>query len=86
MSNPYVAKAIGIAGGASAVAKALDLKTPWAVNKWKQSFPPERALWLAEATEWKVTPHQLAPDLYPNEDDALPAHMRRGARRKTAVN
>ncbi len=76
MSNPNVAKAIELAGGAARVMEQLGLKTPWAVNKWKQSMPSERVLWLAEATGWQVTPHELRDDLYPNPDDALPPEIR----------
>lgn len=93
MDNSIVAQAIELAGGASRIAEQLNLRTPWAVNKWKRSFPPERARWLAEATGWKVTPHQLAPQLYPNPDDALPRKTKKasavqaaeGSKRKRAL-
>ncbi|WP_083260243.1 YdaS family helix-turn-helix protein [Marinobacter sp. X15-166B] len=35
-------------------------------------IPPTRALAICEATNWKVTPHELRPDIYPNPSDGLP--------------
>lgn len=46
-----------------------------AIAKWEK-VPAERVLGVAEANEWRVTPHQLRPDLYPHPDDGLPAHLR----------
>jgi len=80
--NPHVAAAIDSLGGPSEVARRRGL-TPWAVSKWTRRLPAEHVLWLAEQTEWQYTPHQLAPALYPNPGDALPANRGRGA---TAVN
>lgn len=53
-------------------ALAIKLKiTKGAVCQWDQ-VPAERVIDVAEATDWKVTPHQLRPDIYPNPSDALP--------------
>lgn len=70
----HIAEAISMAGGLSAVAKRAKPKrlTPWAVSKWVDSLPPGRALFLAELTGWKKTPHQLCPTLYPYPTDGLP--------------
>lgn len=70
----HIAEAISLAGGLSAVAKRAQPKrlTPWAVSKWVDSLPPGRALFLAELTGWRKTPHQLCPALYPNPTDGLP--------------
>ena len=31
-----------------------------------------RVIDVCAATGWRVTPHELRPDLYPNADDGLP--------------
>lgn len=71
-TNPLVAEAIDSLGGDSAVAKRAGLRTAWAVSKWRAKLPADRVLWLAEQTDWKYTPNQLAPHLYPNASDGLP--------------
>jgi len=50
-----------------------------AVSKWRGRVPAEKVLAYAEATGWKVTPHDLRPDLYPSIDDGLPASRRQCA-------
>lgn len=75
--NTYVAQAIELAGGASAVATLFNLKTVWAVYKWvSKGIPPDRVIPLAEAIKWQVTPHQMAPSIYPHPDDGLPDLLR----------
>ena len=59
-----LAKAVQEIGGYSATARALGLKTAWAVQKWRQC-PAERVLTVVVACEGAVTPHDLRPDLYP---------------------
>lgn len=71
MASTIVKDAINHLGGPARVARELGV-TPWAVSKWSVSLPPARVLWLAERTGYRFTPHQLAPDLYPNPTDALP--------------
>ncbi|WP_175725136.1 YdaS family helix-turn-helix protein [Burkholderia ambifaria] len=66
-----VGEAIDMLGGDSAVAKMLGLRS-WAISKWRKRFPPTRALWLAEKTGWRKTPHDLAPRMYPNPLDGVP--------------
>jgi DNA-binding transcriptional regulator YdaS (Cro superfamily) len=57
----------------TAAAAALGLSRE-AVRKWlRDGIPAERVIFICEKTGWKVTPHMLRPDLYPNVDDALPA-------------
>lgn len=34
--------------------------------------PAEYVLAIAQHLDWRITPHQLRPDLYPNPTDALP--------------
>lgn len=66
-------QAIKAAGGASTVAKEFDI-SPVSVYEWMKldRLPDNRVLPLAKLTGWTVTPHQLAPALYPNESDGLP--------------
>lgn len=43
-----------------------------AVRKYESSrVPAERVIDVAMLTGWKITPHQLRPDLYPLPGDAL---------------
>lgn len=56
----------------TAAANALGVSRE-AVRKWERDgVPAERVLQIAEATKWKVTPHMLRSDIYPNPTDALP--------------
>jgi DNA-binding transcriptional regulator YdaS (Cro superfamily) len=49
-----------------------------AVRKFESSrLPAERVIQVARLTGWKVTPHQLRPDLYPLPGDALLADSQR---------
>ncbi|MEM5384167.1 YdaS family helix-turn-helix protein [Paraburkholderia phymatum] len=66
-----IGEALDLLGGDSAVAEMLGVR-PWAISKWRKRFPPSRALWLAEKTGWRKTPHQLCPDFYPNPLDGIP--------------
>jgi DNA-binding transcriptional regulator YdaS (Cro superfamily) len=71
-----VAEAVASLGGATSVARLRGL-TPWAVSKWvRDGVPPTQVLWLSEQTGWRFTPHELAPDIYPNADDGLPHDKR----------
>lgn len=48
-----------------------------AVQKYqKNRVTPEKVIAISEATQWKVTPHRLRPDLYPYKDDAMPPDRR----------
>ncbi|MCZ5540119.1 YdaS family helix-turn-helix protein [Escherichia coli] len=48
-------------------------KKPQKVSHWfKGTVPGEEVLRTSEALEWRVTPPDLRPDLYPNPDDSLP--------------
>lgn len=49
--------------------------TPQAVSKWPQ-VPVERVLEVSEACNWRPTPHEIRPDIYPHPDDGLPAGLR----------
>lgn len=58
------------AGGVVALSKALGLSRG-AVSQW-QAVPSDRVLAVCSLAGWRVTPHQIRPDLYPNPSDALP--------------
>lgn len=49
-----------------------------AVSQWSR-VPPEHVIPVSEATGYKVTPHQIRPDLYPYVADGLPEHLRQAA-------
>lgn len=76
--KPPVDRALELLGGPSAAAQRfLDpatgrALTAWAVSKWRKRLPADRVIPLAEATGWRVTPHELNPGLYPNPNDGLP--------------
>ena len=71
---PNIKDAVREAGGASAVARAFNMSRI-SVYEWitKDEVPDKRVIRLAELTNWKFTPHQLAPALYPNPSDVLPS-------------
>lgn len=49
------------------------------INKQNGMVPSEYAIPIADSTGWKVTPHELRPDIYPHPTDGLPEHMRQAA-------
>ena len=65
--------AVAAAGGVTAVARAFGISRI-SIYEWinKDHVPEPRVLPLAELTNWKFTPHQLAPKLYPNPRDGMP--------------
>lgn len=65
-----LAKAIDVAGGPVKLSLALGLHKT-AVYKW-DLCPPDRVISVCELINWEVTPHQLRPDIYPNQLDGMP--------------
>lgn len=63
--------AISLAGGPVKMAVDLGLHKT-AVYKWGNQCPSDRVLSVSELTGWRVTPHELRPDLYPNAIDGIP--------------
>ncbi|MGL9724243.1 transcriptional regulator [Sodalis sp. (in: enterobacteria)] len=50
-------------------------KRPQTISVWfKKRVPAEWVVSMSKALGWKVTPHELRPDKYPNPTDALPPH------------
>lgn len=63
--------------GLSKLARGLGVSHQ-AVRKFEAfRVPAERVIEVAMLTGWKVTPHQLRPDLYPLPGDALLADSQR---------
>lgn len=51
-------------------------KRPQTISVWfKGRVPAEWVLRTSETLAWRITPHELRPDLYPNADDGLPEEM-----------
>lgn len=59
----------------SEIARRLNT-SPQNVGSWlrKGAFPAHFVIPLCAALDWKITPHQVDPVLYPNETDALPVN------------
>jgi DNA-binding transcriptional regulator YdaS (Cro superfamily) len=68
-------------GGKTAFAKRLGIAGTYLyqLTVGIRDIPPTRAIEIAAATGWRVTPHELRPDLYPNPDDGLPPEVRERA-------
>jgi DNA-binding transcriptional regulator YdaS (Cro superfamily) len=81
LENPLL-EAIEICGSQTLLGKKIGkdqyIVTAW-VNRYGCKVSPEFVIKVAEATEWKVTPHQLRPDLYPHPNDGLPENLRHAA-------
>jgi len=51
--------------------------SPQGVQKWlKGGLPPARVIVVAQGVGYRVTPHDLRPDIYPHPDDGLPEQAR----------
>jgi len=71
-------QAVAAAGGVTALARTLRVAPP-SVSQWlsgTRGVPAGRVVQISEATGWRVTPHELRPDLYPHPDDGLPQELR----------
>lgn len=75
-----------MAGGQKALGDGIRARIPgskvgqvhvWGwLNSVKIEVPPaDVVLAIADFLEYRMTPHDLRPDLYPNPSDALPAHL-----------
>ena len=79
-----IQKAIDQVGGAARLATALRT-SPQRINNWLvRGIPNREALNIAAATGWRVTPHELRPDIYPHPDDGLPVELRSTQREHAA--
>lgn len=83
MSKQILLEAVGLAGGQTELAAGIRARKPdskvsqahvwkW-LNRSATEVPPaEYVLAISEAIGWKLTPHQLRPDIYPLPTDGLP--------------
>lgn len=71
--NSPIEQAVTEAGGPQAVADHFNINRV-SVDEWitANRLPPTRVIPLARLTQWKFTPHLLAPVLYPNPTDGIP--------------
>ncbi|MEQ6971263.1 transcriptional regulator [Pectobacterium actinidiae] len=70
--NPEIKKKILSVANQSEIGRRLG-KKPQTVNLWfKNEVPPSEVLSLCSCVDWVVTPHELRPDIYPNQRDGLP--------------
>lgn len=86
MSKQSLLKAVELAGGQAPLARAIAAHIPgskisqplvWGwINAAKFEVPPpEMVIPIAEVLDYRMTPHDLRPDIYPNPTDALPDHI-----------
>jgi hypothetical protein len=84
MSKQSLLKAVAMAGGQAQLAKGVREQMPgskvgqvhvWGwLNSVKMEVPPaDVVIPMAASLDWRISPHELRPDLYPNPTDALPA-------------
>jgi hypothetical protein len=77
MTTPNITEqAVKAAGPSlSEVARQFGFKSPQSVANWiiNQQVPSERVIHLCALGNWRITPHQLRPDIYPNLNDGLPS-------------
>jgi DNA-binding transcriptional regulator YdaS (Cro superfamily) len=84
MSKETLQKAVDMAGGQAHLARGIRDRIEgskvgqvhvWGwLNSAKFEVPPaEVVLAIADFLEYRITPHELRPDLYPNSSDAMPA-------------
>ncbi len=78
MNNSIIHQIVRQHGGQKALAKSMGLSQP-AVSKWitGKSMPGAKAvLQMVRATQGRVTPYELRPDLYPDPDWMPPGLIR----------
>ncbi|EEP9553043.1 helix-turn-helix domain-containing protein [Salmonella enterica] len=66
-------KIISLCGSQSELARRLG-KNSQTVSAWFRSqVASTEVINASRVLDWKVTPHELRPDLYPNPTDGLPS-------------
>lgn len=83
MSKESISKAVGLIGTQSKLADAIKARHPeskvaqahvwqW-INVSKEPVPPaEYVIAIAQAVDFRITPHELRPDIYPHPLDGMP--------------
>lgn len=63
-----IEKVLKVVGSQSELARLVGVK-PQAVQQWVATgkVPPRRVIAVVRATGNRVTPHELAPDIYPEQ-------------------
>lgn len=86
MSREYLLKAVRLADGQAKLAAEVrrymsgDCKITQAyISQWLNPDkvkcevpPPEYVIAIAQAVGWRITPHELRPDIYPHPTDGMP--------------
>lgn len=86
MSKQSLLKAVELAGSQVNLARGIRERIPgskigqvhvWGwLNQVKIEVPPaDVVLPIAAFLDYRMTPHDLRPDLYPNPTDAVPGHI-----------
>lgn len=75
-------EAIAAVGGPTKLARLCGVSKQ-TVFVWTRRLPPGRVLDVSRACGWRVSPHRLAPHLYPNPTDGLPTWLQ-SARKEAA--
>lgn len=73
-------RAIKIANGQTALAKVIggEVKQPHVWNWLHRDggrVPAEHVIALCSGLNWKITPHELRPDIYPHPSDGMPRSL-----------
>lgn len=68
-----IKEVIRMAGGPVKLGRLLK-RSKGAVSQWRV-VPHDHVIAVCEAAGWKVRPHDLRPDLYPNPTDAMPGSI-----------
>lgn len=70
-------RAIELAGGQTALGQLIE-KRQSSVRNWALAgrIPAEYVIPVSRSLGFKITPHQLRPDIYPHKDDGLPLDQR----------
>lgn len=77
-------RVVVLIGNQSRLAAALAV-SPQAVQQWLQKgLPPERVIAVAAAVAFRITPHELCPELYPHPEDGVPPDRRESRRPSVA--
>lgn len=65
-----IGEVLKLAGGPVLAAQELGLSKS-ATSQW-DAVPAVHVIKLCELTGWRITPHEMRPDIYPYPTDALP--------------
>jgi DNA-binding transcriptional regulator YdaS (Cro superfamily) len=74
MNMKQVVQSVGYEKTAKAVGVSIHALKHWVYGT--RRVPSKRVLGLCAASNWAIKPHDLRPDIYPNQTDGLPDSMR----------